>query len=159
MSEAATCWPAFRFHHKSEIWLKPPRKVQGSVSTTPRMVVTWNNLLVFLSHCQWSFYNFNLKPDVNRWFWTVLTQVLMFTESIQSSKSASNESAWHIPPKVELYSYPAWWWQVVWNGRDKARSRDLGASVTHLWYVLVQPPWHAKAGTLFNATFPKKSML
>lgn len=155
MSEAALCWPAFRFHHKSEIWLKPPRKVQGSVSTTPMMVVTWDNLLAFLSQCQQSIYNFNLKPDVNGWFCTVLTQVLTFTESIQSSKSefskgreraqnpksisfklsfsklslTSNWSAWHIPPKVELSSYPAQWWEVAWNGRGKARSWSLGVSV------------------------------
>lgn len=154
MSEAALCWPAFRFHHKSEIRLKSPRKVQGSVSTTLIMVVTWDNLLAFLSQCQQSIYNFSLKPDVNGWFWTVLTQALMLTESIQSRKSqlskgreraqnlksisvfklsnlsiTSNLSAWHIPPKLELSCYPAWWWEVPWNGRGKTRSRDLGASV------------------------------
>lgn len=154
MSEAALCWPAFRLHHKSEIRLKPPRKVQGSVSTTLIMAVTWDNLLAFLSRCQQSIYNFSLRTDVNGWFWTVLTQALMLTESIQISKSefskgrqgaqnlksismfklsklsiTSNLSAWHIPPKVELSSYPAGWWEVPWNGRGKAGSRDLGASV------------------------------
>lgn len=183
MSEAAPCWPAFRFQHNSEIRLKPPRKVQGNVSTTLRMVMTGDNLLVFLPRCQQSIYNFNWKPDVNGWFWTVLTQVLMLTESIQSNKSEfskgreraqnpkpistfklsklsfpSSRRAWHTPPKVELSSYPAWWGEVAWNGRGKARSRDLGASVTHLWYVLVQPPWRATACILFNVTFPKKSM-
>lgn len=149
MSEAALCWSAFRFHHKSEIQLKPPRKVQGSVSTTSTMVMTWDNLLVLLSRCLQSIYNFNLKPDVNGWLCTVLTHVLMFTESTQSSKSefskgreraqnpksistfklsfsnlssTSKCSAWHIPSKVELSSYAAWWWEVAWNGKGKARS-------------------------------------
>lgn len=162
MSEAALCWPAFRFHHKCEIQLKSPRKVQGSASTTLIMVMTWDNLLAFLSRGQQGIYNFNLEPDVNGWFWTVLTQVLMFTESIQSSKSEfskgreraqnlksismlklfklntiSNWSAWHIPPKVELSSYPAWWWEVPWNGRGKVRSRDLGASVLFMPLQLI----------------------
>lgn len=166
MSEAALCWPAFRFHHKSEIQLKPPRKVQRSVSTTPIRAVTWDNLLVLLSWCQESIYNFNLKPDVNGWFCTVLSP--NFTESIQSSKSefskgreraqnpksistfklsfsnlsfTSNWSAWHFPPKVELSSYPAWWWEVAWNGKGKARSWDLGASGSLCLYnsSVIQP--------------------
>lgn len=66
-------------------------QVQGSVSTTPVRAVTWDNHFAFLSRCQGSIYNFNLKPDVNGLFCTVLTQDLTFMQSIQSGKSAFSE--------------------------------------------------------------------
>lgn len=195
MSEAALCWPAFRFHYKSEIRLKPPRKVQGSVSTTPMMVVTWDILLAFLSRCQQSIYNFNLKPDVNGWFCTVLTQVLTSTESIQSSKSEFSKGRERAqnPKSINTFKLQALFLQVKlhiqlkcltyptksrafflpcsvmrscmeWDGQGKELQFgsfcSAYASATHLWYVLVWPPWHtcAKACVWFNVTFPEESM-
>lgn len=102
--------------------------------------MTWDRPLAFLSRCHRSIYDFDLKPDVNGLFCTVLTQDPMFMQSTQSSKSAFSEGREraHNPEPVSTCKLQTLFLQVKLHAKLSCLSYPDGSKAFFLPYLVMR---------------------